>query len=46
LLQAAGIPGPDAGLVLAGKNAKRGLADFIEAAAMRHWERETDPPKV
>jgi catalase len=46
LLQAAGIPGADAGLVLAGRNAKGGLADFIQAAAMRYWERETDPPTV
>jgi catalase len=50
LLETAGIPrtlpdgSPDPGLVLA--DDAEAIRDFIEVAGRRHWERETDPPRV
>jgi len=51
LLETAGIPrtlpddSPDPGLVLA-EDAEDAIAEYIDVAGRRHWERETDPPSV
>jgi catalase len=51
LLDEAGIPralpngDPDPGLVT-GDNAQKAIKAYINVAGRRHWERETDPPRV
>jgi len=51
LLSAAGIPtelpdgSPDPGIVFH-EGARGAIAAFIDVAGRRHWERETDPPRV
>lgn len=51
LLETAGIPSqlpdgdPDPGLIIA-KDARAAIRSFIEVGGRRHWQRETDPPRV
>ena len=51
LLETAGIPSTlpngdeDPGLIV-GNDARGAIRSYIEVAGRRHWERETDPPRV
>jgi catalase len=51
LLESAGIPstlpnGDEDPGVIVGNDAGGAIRSYIEVAGRRHWERETDPPRV